>query len=700
MSPSGATWVLCGGATHKAAPDGALRLDISTPERRGNLSVDIEGISQALKGNVPARFKDLIRVASYVLAADQAIGRGSAQSDDLGESWRRTLRFVIPVERPEVWNSEALLSALQQTLGFLSDDNYTFEFVPGGGSESEQLSFSGPQGGPFVSWNHIDEVVLFSGGMDSLGGAVDEVLGHDRDVILVSHRSANKTWTTQKHLLEELRRRSDGVGPGHVAIRMQKHEKELRRESTQRSRSFLYVALAATVARLVGLDRVRAYENGVVSLNLPISRQLTGARATRTTHPKVLRGFEAIISELTGEPFTVENPFELMSRTEVAHHLAELGAEDLVRSTVSCAKVRSSSKMFPHCGVCSQCIGRRFALLAAGLEEHDPAEAYEVDLFTGRRAKLEDRTMVLDFTDAADRFARCSSSEEFFSSFGEAWRAVTSMVTGMSQDAQQVMQEIFELHRRHGEAVAGVLDEAFRRHRRQLTAGELPAESLLVLMSSSGVAKSEALAAGDETGTDTADRIAERPDELPAPPPEHVFGKEGDTWTMAFPGEPQVRGIKHSKGYEFIRILLQNPGRTFTAFEIEAVMNGDPNPRYLPTIGEATDQQAIDQIVGRCKELRADLAEAEEFCDNGSVEKIKSELAPLEEYLTANVKKDGHPRTEEPERKRARTRIYAALDRAYKAIGKHHPLLGEHLRRFITSGFELRYERNDLTWLT
>ena len=42
-------------------------------------------------------------------------------------------------------------------------------------------------------------------------------------------------------------------------------------ERTQRSRSFFVATLAFLAARAVGARRVRFFENGVVSLNLPIS---------------------------------------------------------------------------------------------------------------------------------------------------------------------------------------------------------------------------------------------------------------------------------------------------------------------------------------------------------------------------------------------------------------------------------------------
>ena len=74
----------------------------------------------------------------------------------------------------------------------------------------------------------------------------------------------------------------------HVPVLVTRRESLRVQEYTQRSRSFLYAALACTVARLFANSKVRFFENGVVSINLPISEQVVGARATRTTHPLVL----------------------------------------------------------------------------------------------------------------------------------------------------------------------------------------------------------------------------------------------------------------------------------------------------------------------------------------------------------------------------------------------------------------------------
>jgi hypothetical protein len=79
-------------------------------------------------------------------------------------------------------------------------------------------------------------------------------------------------------------------------------------EHTQRSRSFLYATVAFIVADLLGNTRIRFYENGVVSINLPIADQVVGSRATRITHPLVLAQFCAFFSAVTGTSIEVENP--------------------------------------------------------------------------------------------------------------------------------------------------------------------------------------------------------------------------------------------------------------------------------------------------------------------------------------------------------------------------------------------------------
>jgi hypothetical protein len=81
------------------------------------------------------------------------------------------------------------------------------------------------------------------------------------------------------------------------------------------------------------------------------------------------------------------------------------------------------TKIHSHCGECSQCIDRRFAILAAGQEHEDPAEAYKTDLFLGERGPGPDRELALAYVRTALNIENMTDIA-FFSHCGEASRVV------------------------------------------------------------------------------------------------------------------------------------------------------------------------------------------------------------------------------------------------------------------------------------
>jgi hypothetical protein len=297
--------VLCGGVSpsRKSKSDKIVPLDLGGDDP--NVNLEIVDISRRLSSDVPDVIVDLIEIASYVYCADQAVTRGGEGVLVSGAGWRRHLIFHIPVRLPDIWSSPNVLDALKTTVSFLSDDEYEFRFERRNNAVPIQQYLRFGDGHCRV--REIEQVLLFSGGLDSLGGAIQESILEQRRVALVSHRSNPRISNRQTRLVQELH----GVSkhsPLHVPVWVHQ-QGSAGREYTQRSRSFLYASLAFAVARGFGLDRIRLYENGVVSLNLPISEQAIGGRATRTTHPKVLSGFAKLFSYLIQQTFAVENPF-------------------------------------------------------------------------------------------------------------------------------------------------------------------------------------------------------------------------------------------------------------------------------------------------------------------------------------------------------------------------------------------------------
>ena len=465
--------VLCGGVEEpQVASEQSLRLALHG--RSPNVRLQISDISRRLLANVPDVLADLLEVASYVYAADSAISRGGKTDTQMGRRWRRKFRFEIPVRLPSLWSSDPVLSALVETLSFLSDDIYEFEFraIIDAPTMAEYFEFKDKEETAFTP----DEVILFSGGLDSLSGTVEELVGSGKKVALVSHRSASKIAGAQKGLVDKLRSRFGANRVLHVPV-WANLDGTLGREPTHRTRSFLFAALGVVTARMFGRDSICFFENGVVSLNLPPVAQVVGARATRTTHPQTLAGFQSLFSAVLGSDFGVNNSFTWMTKTEVIERIAANDCSYLIRDTRSCTRVHDMTRLHPHCGQCSQCIDRRFAVLAASQEHEDPAEAYKVDLFTDKRPAGPDREMALGYVRSASMVNRMEDTA-FFARYGEASRVVRHF----SEPADVVAERIFDLYRRHASAVCRVFDDAIASHAEALRQGCLPVDSLLSLV--------------------------------------------------------------------------------------------------------------------------------------------------------------------------------------------------------------------------
>jgi queuosine biosynthesis protein QueC len=121
---------------------------------------------------------------------------------------------------------------------------------------------------------------------------------------------------------------------------------------------FLFACLGLVIAQMAGKDRFTFYENGVVSMNPPVSGDIVGGRATRTTHPRVLRGLERVFSLLLEREILIDTPLQWMTKPEVVLLIKTAGMSDLLPMTCSCTRTHQRSTAQPHCGDCSQCMAR------------------------------------------------------------------------------------------------------------------------------------------------------------------------------------------------------------------------------------------------------------------------------------------------------------------------------------------------------
>ena len=232
------------------------------------------------------------------------------------------------------------------------------------------------------------------------------------------------------------------------------------------------------------------------------------------------------MNAVLGRDVSIDNRFAWMTKAEVVETIAAHGCGDMIRDTRSCTRVHDMTRLHTHCGHCSQCLDRRFAVLAAGRGDADPAEAYKVDLFEDARPAGPDRELALAYVRSAATVERMSDVA-FFALYGE-----TSRIVGyFSERADTVAGRIFDLHQRHAAAVGRVFTRAIRDCAVALRHGDLPADSLIPLV------------VGRHGGS-TYDAGRERPREPASPPQVSIrLAIDEETGRVVFDGWGELKGV-------------------------------------------------------------------------------------------------------------------------------------------------------------
>jgi len=225
---------------------------------------------------------DLVITAAHVHAADTRISRAT-ESDD---AWTREIRIVVPVSDHGRWR--AVTPILQRMLNFLTGDRWTIQFR----ARPQPFAQIAPQ--PDLIVPPFTSVSLFSGGLDSLIGAVDH-LEAKRVPLLVSHAGEPAVSKAQEGCFDMLKAHY-AASPFERLRTWMSFPKNLVRgvaaEDSTRGRSFLFFALGAFAGAGLRHEFVlHAPENGLIALNVPLDQLRLGALSTRTTHPEVSSRF-------------------------------------------------------------------------------------------------------------------------------------------------------------------------------------------------------------------------------------------------------------------------------------------------------------------------------------------------------------------------------------------------------------------------
>ncbi|MEV3924591.1 Qat anti-phage system QueC-like protein QatC [Actinomadura coerulea] len=290
------------------------------------------------------------------------------------DAWTRNLDLSLPVADPEVWPTQIA----DATLDFLTGDRWTIQPVQ---HQHDPRKFHADP--DIAKRPDADLVCLFSGGLDSLCGAIDALERRpERRVCLVSHYEGGKTSTTQQYLYQRLREAyGDRVCWRRLFLRpapprgAQAVPLPRRRETTTRSRSLLFLSSALALASALGPDvPVILPENGYIALNVPLTRARAGSLSTRTTHPHYLSLFGQLASSVGAtnpviNPYTFQTKGQMLTQSANPDLLRELAPHSLSCSHPEAARFRKRPQ--GNCGYCFPCLIRRAAMAAAGWDSSD-----------------------------------------------------------------------------------------------------------------------------------------------------------------------------------------------------------------------------------------------------------------------------------------------------------------------------------------
>ncbi|WP_314790951.1 Qat anti-phage system QueC-like protein QatC [Tannerella forsythia] len=361
------------------------------------LNVDFQNLYEFTRKKNGIGF-DVFLIGCFVYGIDILLPRKSFSVN----GWSREIEVEFPVESLDLFNGGK--NELEQLLSFLTGDYWQISFIQ---RDVTPL---------FVNTKKVysndyrkshKRISLFSGGLDSLIGVIDQLAKSKDRMVLVSHYDATfkGAKSDQDKIDKILYKKYSHYHLLQTRVDLEGYDingNKINTETTLRSRSFLFLCQAVFVASSIedGIE-ILIPENGTISLNHPLTPSRRSSCSTRTAHPYYLIKVIDFISKL-GLNHLIKNEYEMKTKGEM---LEECIDNDILRATYkkscSCAKrgtrkdIRDVMTGTNHCGICMPCIYRRVALHRIGVDD----EVVGTNLFNPQKYPLEKLPDVPAFLD-------------------------------------------------------------------------------------------------------------------------------------------------------------------------------------------------------------------------------------------------------------------------------------------------------------
>lgn len=345
--------------------------EFATPANENNLMIQLDqtDLNKMVKANLMRDLEkfnliannmiyDLVNFAVGIYTIDQVVSR---QINGF-QGWSRNFIVNFPVHDLQLWNN--VKEDFSNYLGFLSGDKWEITFR----QNHEIRAFELPQN---RNPNNFSKVSLFSGGLDSFIGAIDLLMNEEKP-FLVSHYKISER-RVQERLIDGLNEKFGGNSFDSQKFWIQPNQKNefAEKENSSRARSFLFITLGIAVANCLADDmELILPENGLISLNIPLTRSRLSSHSTRTTHPYFVDGLNKTFERL-GIENRIENPYRFKTKGQMILECLDRDfLNQHISETISCSHPENSrfQRREPglNCGYCVPCIIRQSAEAEAG----------------------------------------------------------------------------------------------------------------------------------------------------------------------------------------------------------------------------------------------------------------------------------------------------------------------------------------------
>jgi 7-cyano-7-deazaguanine synthase in queuosine biosynthesis len=336
-------------------PSARIVFSYNSPPSRGSeircavgrdLIVEPEVLGRYCVRPMEPRIYDLVLITGAVAFADRVVPRNTRTC------WRRELEIVVPTSDPDFWQQAIIVRNLTETLDLLTGDVWTFRFS----RTRKKPNIDSQSSLPFEARSSV--VIPFSHGLDSFAVAR-----------LASRRAPNVG----------VIKVTSGSGPDargkseqhQVSIPFSRRGSLIRlRETSYRSRGFVFGVMAGIAANLLEADRVIVPESGQGSLGPwlnPVGNEAPDVRM----HPFFTASLSKFLTSVFGRQIGHEHPQLWKTKGKTLRESKNNGLEEHWWETTSCPRGRKVclNRRRVQCGVCASCLMRRQSLLAAALDQ-------------------------------------------------------------------------------------------------------------------------------------------------------------------------------------------------------------------------------------------------------------------------------------------------------------------------------------------